>query len=187
MATPCGPFTIVTSDDAVIASGWTTSTEELMETVSAGAAASDDDAARRSRGGEPCGGATTSRATSSRSMRSRWNSTQGRSSSTPGTCSAAVPAGLADHLRRVRGRSSAVPTPCVPRRMPVPSTLPPCSSPAIGSFEPAPVRRAPPRRLPLGTGGEAPAARPRGRGPELSRVSDAVLRQFSEIPAMLSP
>ncbi len=34
MATPCGPFTIVMVDDAVIASGWTTSTNELMETVS---------------------------------------------------------------------------------------------------------------------------------------------------------
>ena len=34
MATPCGPFTIVMDDDAVIASGWTTSTDELMETVS---------------------------------------------------------------------------------------------------------------------------------------------------------
>ena len=34
MATPCGPFTIVMDDDAVIASGWTTNTDELMETVS---------------------------------------------------------------------------------------------------------------------------------------------------------
>ena len=34
MTTPCGPFTIVMDDDAVIASGWTTSTDELMGAVS---------------------------------------------------------------------------------------------------------------------------------------------------------
>jgi len=33
VTTPCGPFTVVVRDDAVIASGWTTEVEELMEPV----------------------------------------------------------------------------------------------------------------------------------------------------------
>jgi methylated-DNA-[protein]-cysteine S-methyltransferase len=36
MTTPCGPFTVVMRDEAVIASGWTTEVDELMETVASG-------------------------------------------------------------------------------------------------------------------------------------------------------
>ena len=35
MKTPCGPFTVVLRDDAVIASGWTPDVDELLETVHA--------------------------------------------------------------------------------------------------------------------------------------------------------
>ena len=184
MATPCGPFTIVMDDDAVIASGWTTSTDELMETVSSSLRPTTITARARPRRGDRRGHAVL-RGGSARDRRHRGRQHSGPFIEQAWDVLRTVPAGLADHVRGARGEGRAPRRGArrgervrLQRRRAV-RAVPPSRPHGRRSL------RASSGRVPLGAAGEAVAARPRGRNRKLSRVSDAVLSEFSEFAAML--